>query len=620
MRRIFSWGCLVAYLLLHVGSPGYAFAQSDEDVSGEDAEVGAEEATDDEGTSLRAPQLEPIDIGPDPAESDEPVEPAVGEPTGSAAIVPGPTDAEDRLAQAEPDGEEDDWTSHVAFDLSGYFRVRTELQNGFFLGRKIVTEGTGPDPFSRFRPVDAYTAATGGCGDKADASDPKGCDTKALGFGNMRLRLEPSFRVSDFVSVHTQIDVFDNLVLGTHAAESYVAGGSLPTAGDSELSLGDAIVVKRAWGVISNPDLGELRFGRMGAHWGLGLLQNGGDGLDDDASTEVDRIMAVAHFVGLYFTAAYDFAGEGLMGTSPEGVAYDIAQNDEVDQFTFSVSRQLGELEEKELLESGGVALNGGAYFSYRNQLLTGTGSAEEPVFVRRDYTTYVPDLWGQLKWGDFRLEVEAAMVYGTLQNSQTDASVFSDEDLTLLQFGAALESELTLLDGDLHLYLNAGLATGDGDSEGLSTDSNTFNQGDSRDDTASTFRFNPAYRVDLILWRSIMGAVGGAFYLKPGVAYDFSRSGFGRLLQARVDMIYSRAMEGKQTWGDDPNLGLEIDASVTYRSEDGPGMLDGFYAVGQWGILFPFDGLGYAAGDKPTGFTDLSTAYTLRLLLGVRW
>ena len=72
------------------------------------------------------------------------------------------------------------------------------------------------------------------------------------------------------------------------------------------------------------------------------------------------------------------------------------------------------------------------------------------------------------------------------------------------------------------------------------------------------------------------------------------------------------------QTWGSDKNLGVELDLSLYYRSEDGPEVMDGFYALFQYGILFPLDGLGFPAG--ALGDTSTSNAQTIRLLLGVQY
>ena len=57
--------------------------------------------------------------------------------------------------------------------------------------------------------------------------------------------------------------------------------------------LRDSIRVRRAWAEVTNRGLGQLRFGRMGSHWGLGMLANSGDGIDSDFSNDVDRILAL---------------------------------------------------------------------------------------------------------------------------------------------------------------------------------------------------------------------------------------------------------------------------------------------------------------------------------------
>src|SRR5690606_21915900 len=120
------------------------------------------------------------------------------------------------------------------------------------------------------------------------------------------------------------------------------------------------------------------------------------------------------------------------------------------------------------------------------------------------------------------------------------------------------------------------------------------------------------------------MGQVAGAYYFKPGISYDFIRSEFGQLFGGKVDVIWSRASSPVQTWGNDPDLGIEIDAQIYYRSEDGPEMVDGFYASLMYGVLFPMKGLGYLEdgdeGECTDGNPDLETAMTLRLLLGVEY
>ena len=83
-----------------------------------------------------------------------------------------------------------------------------------------------------------------------------------------------------------------------------------PTAGLN--SYKDSIRVKRVWAEYMTP-VGQLRFGRMPSHWGLGILANSGDGQDDDYQSTVDRIMFVTGIksLDLYFAGAWDFPNEG---------------------------------------------------------------------------------------------------------------------------------------------------------------------------------------------------------------------------------------------------------------------------------------------------------------------
>jgi hypothetical protein len=109
---------------------------------------------------------------------------------------------------------------------------------------------------------------------------------------------------------------------------------------------------------------------------------------------------------------------------------------------------------------------------------------------------------------------------------------------------------------------------------------------------------------------------VAGAYYFKPGVSYDFIHDPYGQVAGARVDAIYSRAMTAQQTYGRSANLGLELDISLYYRSEDGPDLWDGFYTTVQWGILFPFQGLEYPAGIPNR--TSSSNAMIFRGVMGI--
>jgi uncharacterized protein (TIGR04551 family) len=563
----------------------------------------------------------------------KPAAPPSGVESTPPLAIPTPGELGDRLVGDLPPPPEakSGWTApSPILTLHGYLRVRGELMDRFWLGRLAMkpgdTVGKDPDPFSRFRPIERAVETTM-CADE-DVGSETGlssvCKGKTLQFASMRFRFSPQLNLSEDIRIKTTFDILDNYVLGD-GPQSYYGTGTAATsafpstsnAGLGNLS-GNLIVPRRVWAEVRNRDLGELRFGLMPDHWGLGMLYNAGNGLDDDYSSDLGRVMGTTKLAGFYLSAAYDFVNEGGLGAGSgiERPGFDSSQLEDLDQFTFSVVRRVPDEDEDTVLARGDVVLNGGARFQLRHQDSIIDRSKKDPSVQNLDATIYTPDVWAQLRYGKLRLEIEAAWMVGHLRNihDQTSKQYVS-------QFGAAFESELRLLNDKLGLFLYAGGATGDSEVDGLSSDANFIDHagvtgtGASalNNSRVSTFRFHPAYRVDLILWRNIMRQVTGAMYVKPGIGYDFVKDNFGQLFGARVDMIYSRASSAVQTWGNDPNLGVEIDAQVYWRSADGPNQQDGYHAALQYGVLFPMKGLAYAGQSA-----SLINAQTLRLVLGV--
>jgi uncharacterized protein (TIGR04551 family) len=575
--------------------------------------------------------------------------------------LPDPERVEERLDGAGTDPTIAPWTTpETIFELHGYMRMRGEFQDQFSLGRVAIDTNAGDAPFDVWIPRDDASilggAPAGGCaGASGSATAP--CNQRALAYANMRLRLEPTIHLSDDVRVRMQLDVFDNLVMGStpegygtypsermgRVADDLNVDSYVPLTAFSQTqappsaninSLSDSIVARRAWAEVRNRGLGEIRFGRMGNHWGLGLLANDGRGIDADYQSDVDRVMILTQLFGIYLFGAWDFASEGYIvnpgAGDRTGLSFDGGRNDDVDQLTFGVARRLTPEETTLTLERHDVVLNGGAYFVYRTQNLSSetAGFNGAAAFVRRGFETFTPDLWGQLLWDeagsatpDLRLEFEAVMNIGTIGN--TAAYEFSPTTRRdILSFGLAFEGEYHLLNDQLGIYFNAGFASGDADAEGLTLNSAYTQRPTSAgatDRTISTMAFHPAYRVDLIFWRNIMRSISGAYYFAPGLSYDFIRDSFGQLLGARANVVWSRASEPIQTWGNQADLGVEIDAQVYYRSEDGPDLLDGFYASLQYGIFFPLAGVGYLPDTGAMG-TGGQNAQTLRLILGVSY
>lgn len=658
----YSYLCIVCCL---VGFPVATFAQAtptvpattEPDAAASDAPASVAEvapATPDvDAAAPEAPAIEAAtgrendEVSGDQGKEPESVatEPAAQELRASnqsdlaspAAPLPAPGDFAARLEQGDAFDGQDTWTAPVpVFALHGYMRMRGELMDTFWLGRNSVEslEGAdnvesgslGADPFNRFQPYER--AVDNQCvGESKLPGDGSGCDVDSLQFANIRLRLSPELNLTEDVRVKATFDVFDNVVAGRTPRSFYGASTSSTFAGtlDPEGAGASSIVARRAWAEVRNRDLGELRFGRMPRHWGLGMRYNAGNGLDQDFSTDMDSLLGIlkvsdfisdSSFGGIYVTASYDFIAEGIpyaqeTVTRPD---FDASQQDDVDQFTFSVARRTAEDDEADMLERGELVLNGGLTFELRNQdaILT-QGGMQTDAHVLHDVsmTRYTPDLWVQLKGPFGRIEAEVAYAFGTLKDSDGNESSIS-------QLGAAVESEFRFLEDKLALHFDTGFASGDREIEGLSalTDFTGFNPGQPNG-TVSTYSFHPSYQVDMILWRNIMRQVSGAYYFKPGLSYDFVRTDFGELFGLRADVIWSRATSALQTPGNASDLGVELNAEIYWRSEDGTELTDGYHASLQYGVLFPLAGLGVPDGSTSID-VDLDYAQQLRLVLGV--
>jgi hypothetical protein len=81
--------------------------------------------------------------------------------------------------------------------------------------------------------------------------------------------------------------------------------------------------------------------------------------------------------------------------------------------------------------------------------------------------------------------------------------------------------------------------------------------------------------------------------------------------------------MYQQQSYSSQPNLGAELDISVYYRTENGPKVTDGFFVAGQFGILFPLNGLRYLEVDgvtEPGAMGNIRRALTMRLVMGIEF
>lgn len=562
----------------------------------------------------------------------------------------------------------EDWWSHArpVLELHGYFRMRAELFHNFSLGRVDPPDTAlwpvPPDNSYRDEQGNPHTANL--CGDNPAAPQP--CLDKTQAGANIRFRVNPELHISDNLRILSQIDMLDNVVLGS-TPEGYYShptgtgsgytrvaqGGYVPTGAFSTTqvpptagvnSYKNSIEVKRVWGEYMTP-VGQLRFGRMPSHWGLGILANSGDTYDSDWQSTSDRIMFITGIksIDLYFAGAWDFVNEGPSSATVDSLAggqpYDLAQLDDVNQYVLVLVRRRNPELAKLDLARGDVVLNGGMYFVFRNQFLstnennaigaTPGGYGTDWSYVRTGAKAYIPDAWIQLLYRKFRFEAEAVTIQGSLDTIQKT----SIEPAKIRQYGLATQTELKAVEDRLRLQFGFGWASGDANLSTAATAKQTMvppagglqTHVTGPGSTYSEFRFHPDYRVDLILFRNILQRVQGAYYFRPSVDYDFARNPNGQRFGGGAAVIWSRASEFVQTPGHKRDLGLEIDLSLYFQSKDGslnddPDKMGGFFTMLQYGVMFPLGGLGYMSNEAAVAGMplDTSTAQTIRWYAGI--
>ncbi len=529
------------------------------------------------------------------------------------------------------------------FELHGYIRFRSYLFHALNLG---IWEG----PMGPVAPYTIPFTEFGSTGQSSNAMNPasscaqrnkQNCRTDNLTSADMRLRLEPTVNVTEQVRVKAQLDVFDNMVLGTTPQGFYInrgAGGAAATqqvpfafASQGQVapqggvnSVYDSVNAKRAWAEVRTP-FGELRFGRMPSHWGLGMLVNNGDCLDCDYGVNVDRVMFATKLWGHFIAFMWDWVATGpttqIIGPQQsQGVFYNADTLDDVSQWGLALGKQDKPEELKEKLDQGKIVFNYGGYFIYRQQDWDSTGnllpsgntyqSLQDGIHPR-NAKAFIGDIWLRLNWKKLHIESEAALTAGSIGNLQDIyGSGYPNKSTSILTGGFVVKADYKLLHDALKLFLEVGFASGD-DSEDPNGNVNfrlatlvPFNNHIGR------FNFDPDYHVDLILFRQILGTVSNATYFKPGVSYDIVDN-FG----ARVDIMYALANHPVAYPGNSFNLGLEIDAQLMYKNEE-----EGFYAGLVYGVLFPFAALGIPGDIYGAQFAkespDIAQTFQARLIV----
>ncbi len=532
------------------------------------------------------------------------------------------------------------------FVAHGYLRVRPELFNFFDLNQPA------------FNGYYLFPIPDGG-----GVNNPGGHTITGV---NMRFRLEPTINVSEELRIKAQIDMLDNLVWGSTPAYAYtqyqgtnvalLSIGQVPPAAGLNAAV-NSIAVKQVYGEVSTP-VGLFKFGRMPSNFGLGINYNDGNCLDCDQQTDIDAFQFIAEpLPGFFVIPMLEFDVAGLINarllTSSEQL--DVTQSDNSTSYRIVLARLDTEQQIKAKLASGGSVFNYGLDFSYRTQKYEylQNGAYNPPdVFttpnpslgkrVARFGNLSIPDIWVKFQTRALRLEFEGASYLGEFSAPILPGGLATN--VNVVQFGAAGEAELKILNGVVALGFKGGYASGDkapgfgvrvtrgsaapgfppngpaepGDIDGAKfgrqyqcpgNPQHTCTDGDIRN-----YRFNSDYHIDQILWRYIIGSITGAWYLRPSATWNIIDS-----LQLEGALIYSQSIypsstpSASQPGLGSTSLGLEVDLGIRYQTEDG------LFAWLYYGILFPFDGLQNTSVGG-IGLVPLHVAQSIRGMVGIRF
>jgi uncharacterized protein (TIGR04551 family) len=476
----------------------------------------------------------------------------------------------------------------------------------------------------------------------------------------MKLRLDPVVHLDEKTSLHVQVDLLDNVVFGSTPDGTYLDGtrrrpdvplgaftdNQAPPEGGRN-NVRDSIHVRRAWAEVETP-FGLLKFGRQPNVWGTGIYANGGGAdpihgtydLDTDYGDTVDRVSFDAGIPGTSLRAsiAMDWpstlpsAGQtDIFADRADGQPWDLDDNDDSNQWTFAISRLDTPADFRDKMRAGEFTVNYGAFLVYRSQKWDFAEPAEddddtddtEPplggtpdpnLFVPRGYRAYIPDVWVRVALGDAELELEGVAVLGSIDEL---ADVGIENEVDIRQFGGVARFTYHFLGGDLRLGGEGGFASGDqwdNDPEGNTHITSRSPFPGEGDETMNTFIFDQDYKIDLILFRELFGAVTNAIYARPSFEYDITDR-----IRMRIQNVTSFAHKKVATPGNSRMYGIEMDADLEYHN-------NGFVAGAAYGVLFPLSALDHpqgVEGEDGTGFGftgdnvgDADTAQTIQFRL----
>ncbi|MSQ83146.1 MAG: hypothetical protein EXR77_09590 [Myxococcales bacterium] len=489
-----------------------------------------------------------------------------------------------------------DGTPTKALNWQASFRTRSELLHNLDLDRGLDPTG---EPLYPVPPA----TATG----------------QMLTHADLRLRTDFTLQTAKGGgAVHMRLDWFDNLALGSRPAGP-------PAAATGQQSPTNLATLRRAYGVIALP-FGALALGRMNAHWGLGMVAHGGDGLDTDRGDASDRVAFATPLAGHIWAVSYDWSASGPQALRPDRTrTVDLEPSDDVKSLTIAVLNVRLPLARERQLRAEKTTVEYGAYAATRWQnrdVPSSWASAQPPLtltsadWVTRGMQVYAGDVWARAAgpWG--HIEVEGLYLTGRFEQISLLAGVQVTAPVDVRQWSAVMQSRFGAAGDGWSFGVDGGAASGDSAAGVASQDAAAkfakpgtiagAQVDPPRDTLLSEFRMHPDFRVDRILFRELYGAVADAAYFRPHLRRTWAQFGAGSLY-FELAAVQSWALAQASAPGGQRSLGLELDPTLTYASRDG------IVAQVQYAALLPQAGL-----DNPAQGLTARAAQLVRLLL--RW
>jgi hypothetical protein len=316
--------------------------------------------------------------------------------------------------------------------------------------------------------------------------------------------------------------------------------------------------LQHAWGEVQTK-IGLFRFGRMPLHWGLGLWQNDGLGLNQDFGDTADRISWEHTIQKVWVRAGVDVHAEGLVARSDD---------------TFAIHAAAAYRTER---------MQGGLHFQYRRSAFEGGA-----------FDLFTIDGAFDLHFGPVGLagEVVTHIGGGDLPSGL--------DSVRVLSVGAVLDASVKLEKFEIHL--EGGVATGDGNPNDNNLRGFTFD----RDFNVGLFMFEqPLPTLAAAVPSADNGgrsfevaqtgrAVGNALYLRPRFAY---RPVPGLWLEAQLLAARAAKVTDAQREAGRRSYGFEIDLGARYEA------LRHFELGATFGLFLPGDYYRNYTDDIYSGF-----------------